>query len=132
MLWSLWEKGVIINMHIHITGEVIDEMTKEDDSAKFHVLGDKTEYEVVAKGRQAFKDYLFVRKHQQVEIEGILEAKRIFLEKAKIRLREEKKRRSENGYQVLEEEPERKEKERDESTRGTDSGDREIQRRESG
>ena len=117
-------------MRIHIKGKVIDEIKKEDDNAKYHVLADKTEYEVVAKGRQAFKDYLFVRKHQQVEIEGILEAKRIFLEKAKIRLREEKKRRNENGYQVLEEESERKDKELDESTRGTDSGDREIQERE--
>lgn len=116
-------------MRIHITGEVIDESVKEDSGTKYHVLADETEYEVVAKGRQAIKDYLFVRKHQQVEIEGILEAKRIFLEKAKIRLREEKKRKSESGCQVLERETEREEKERDESTKRADRGDREIQER---
>lgn len=55
-------------MRLHIKGKVIDEMKKADDSAKYHVLADKTD---------------------------------------------------------------RKEKERDESTRGTDSGDREIQERES-
>lgn len=73
-------------MWIHIAGEVMDEMIEGKNSSRYHILVDGTEYEVIVKGRQAIKDYLFVRKHQQVEIEGTLEAKKIFSEKARIQL----------------------------------------------
>ena len=73
-------------MWIHIAGEVMDEMVEEENSSRYHISADGTEYEVIVKGRQAIKDYLFVRKHQQVEIYGTLKAKKIFSEKTRIQL----------------------------------------------
>lgn len=88
-------------MRIHIAGKVVDDMVEEGNSARYHIRADGTEYEVVARGGQAFKDYLFVRKNQQMEIEGILKAKRIYLEKAKIRLKEKKERQSKAENKAL-------------------------------
>lgn len=110
-----------MNMHVHITGKVVDELVKENDQTKFHIAADGAEYEVVSRGRQAIKDYLFVRKHQQVEVEGILEAKRIFLKKAKICLQQRKMEASM-----------REEKNENEGTNGTDRGSGEIPEREQG
>ena len=73
-------------MWIHIAGEVMDEMVEEENISRYHISADGTEYEVIVKGKQAIKDYLFVRKHQQVEIDGTLESKKIFSEKTRIQL----------------------------------------------
>lgn len=105
-------------MRIHISGEITDDVRKDEDGSRYHISADGTEYEVVTRGRQAIKDYLFVRKHQQVEIEGILEAKRIFIEKAKIRLKNEKECASQKNSG--------REGEKDEDTRGTTNGGKQL------
>lgn len=71
-------------MEIHLSGKVISEMKKGKMGGRYRILSGDDEYEVIVYGKQVFKDYLFVRKNQQVEIDGILEAKKIFLRKAKI------------------------------------------------
>ncbi len=77
-------------MEVHLSGKVISEMKKEKTGGKYRILSGDNEYEVIVYGKQVFKDYLFVRKNQQVEIDGILEAKKIFLKKAKICLQKTK------------------------------------------
>lgn len=71
-------------MEIHLSGKVISEMKKEKMGGKYRILSGNDEYEVIVYGKQIFKDYLFIRKNQQVEIDGIFEAKKIFLRRAKI------------------------------------------------
>lgn len=74
-------------MRVHVSGKVIEEINEGKYGGKYRILSGGEEYEVIVYGRQAFKDYLFVRKNQQVEIDGILKAKKIFLQKAKICLK---------------------------------------------
>ncbi len=81
-------------MKVHVSGRVIEEIKEGKYGGRYRILSDGEEYEVIVYGRQAFKDYLFVRKNQQVEIDGILEAKKIFLQKVKICLNNSKEKKT--------------------------------------
>ena len=67
-----------------ITGEVSGEVYRENGSGKYRITVKDKEYEIVSNGRQALMDYLFLRKGQQVTIEGKQEDDTVHTEKTKI------------------------------------------------
>ena len=67
-----------------VTGEVIDEVCNNKDNGSYHISSGNKEYEIISKGKQALKDYLLIRKGQQVIVEGNQKDNTIHTEKSKI------------------------------------------------
>ena len=65
-------------------GTVTDEAIYEKDKAAYKVMSDDIKYDVVSSGKQAMKDLIFIRKGQEIEIQGNLEGEMIQAEKSKI------------------------------------------------
>ena len=102
-----------------ISARVVTEVTRDRESGRYLVNVGGREYEIVSKGRQAIRDYLFIRKGQSVEIEGKIEGFSICPEKCRISLRE-------NRPQDATEDGE------DENTEGTARGGAELPEGRSG
>ena len=56
----------------------------EKDKVAYKVMSDDIKYDVVSSGKQAMKDLIFIRKGQEIEIQGNLEGEMIQAEKSKI------------------------------------------------
>ncbi|HJC25227.1 MAG TPA: hypothetical protein H9761_16255 [Candidatus Eisenbergiella merdavium] len=87
---------------MEIKGSVTAGVIRDNETGRYKVDVGGREYEVVSKGRQAIKDYLFIRKGQRLEIEGEEENSRIRLEKCKIDIQSECNKNQENAIQEIE------------------------------
>ena len=71
-----------------ISARVVTEVTRDRESGRYLVNVGGREYEIVSKGRQAIRDYLFIRKGQKLEIEGRADGSYIRPEKCRICLKD--------------------------------------------
>lgn len=69
-----------------IKGIVTNEATINQDTAKYSVNMSDNQYVIESSGRQAVKDYIFIRKGQFVEVEGTFMDKCIVSKKTRIEL----------------------------------------------
>lgn len=67
-----------------VKGEVITEVEHAKNTSRYRILHAEGECRIVSEGEQAVHDYLFVRKGQQMEIEGELKKEELHSQKAKI------------------------------------------------
>ncbi len=71
-----------------ISARVTADVTRDKESGRYRVNVGGREYEIVSAGRQAIKDYLFIRKGQKLEIEGRADGPYIRPEKCRICLKD--------------------------------------------
>ncbi|MDO4464624.1 MAG: hypothetical protein Q4C57_08745 [Bacillota bacterium] len=71
---------------MQLSGIVKEEVSLEQDISSYILEGNEECYQVIATGKQALKDYLFVRKGQKVKLEGKEAGGSIIVEQAKIEL----------------------------------------------
>ena len=71
-----------------ISARVVTEVTRDRESGRYLVNVGGRDYEIVSKGRQAIRDYLFIRKGQKLEIEGRADGPYIRPEKCRICLKD--------------------------------------------
>ena len=78
-------------MPMRMIGRVTEDVTRDKEFGRYRINVGGREYEIVSSGRQAIKDYLFIRKGQRVEIEGETEGERIRLIRCRIVLKPDDK-----------------------------------------
>ena len=71
-----------------ISARVTADVTRDKETGRYRVSVGGREYEIVSRGRQAIKDYLFIRKGQKPEIEGTADGPYIRPETCRISLRD--------------------------------------------
>lgn len=69
---------------VSIRGVVIDAVAQEENQSVYRINTGEREYAVLSKGMQAVKDNLFIRKGQQMIIEGQEKEGKILFPKSKI------------------------------------------------
>lgn len=67
--------------HKKICGIVTEEVTQNEEKSLYKICADGQDYEIVSTGRQALKDYLFIRKGQKMEVEGCISSRECSEEK---------------------------------------------------
>lgn len=78
------------NDFIRLRGIVTEGVVKDEKRSRYKLKANGKEYAIVSTGRQAIKDYLFIRKGQHMVIEGKknVSNQKVLSEKSKIILRE--------------------------------------------
>lgn len=71
-----------------IKGIVTNEATLNEDTAMYSVSMSDNQYVIESSGRQAVKDYIFIREGQLVEVEGTIKDKCIVSQKTRIEIKE--------------------------------------------
>lgn len=71
-----------------IKGLVTNEATINQDTAMYSVSMSDNQYVIESFGRQAVKDYIFIREGQLVEVEGTFKDKGIVAQKTRIEIKE--------------------------------------------
>ena len=69
-----------------IKGIVTNDATINQDTAMYSVSMSDNQYVIESSGRQAVKDYIFIREGQLVEVEGTFKDKCIVSQKTRIEL----------------------------------------------
>lgn len=69
-----------------IKGIVTNDATINQDTAMYSVSMSDNQYVIESSGRQAVKDYIFIREGQLVEVEGTFKDKCIMSQKTRIEL----------------------------------------------
>lgn len=71
---------------MYIRGTVKEDASLEQETGAYVLEKDTDSYQMITTGKQAVKDFLFVRKGQKMEIEGKETGGDIYVEQAKIEL----------------------------------------------
>ena len=69
-----------------IIGSVCSDVKYSKGTSKYKIIRNEQEYEVVSFGKQAIKDFIFIKNGQKVEMNGNIVNKKIFPVKEKILL----------------------------------------------
>ena len=67
-----------------IIGSVCSEVKYSEGKSNYKISCSQYEYEVISYGKQAIKDFIFIRKGQNVEVDGNLKKEKIYPIKEKI------------------------------------------------
>ena len=78
----------LIERNMKIKGIVTNEATLNEDTAMYSVSMSDNQYVIESSGRQAVKDYIFIREGQLVEVEGTIKDKCIVSQKTRIEIKE--------------------------------------------
>lgn len=68
-------------------GRVSQDVVRDKDKSIYKIQTDEGEVKVITEGRQAIKDYLFVREGQVVALEGERESNRVYPSESRIVLK---------------------------------------------
>lgn len=80
---------------MRINGKVVEDVFCDEEESKYSIQQDGKRYEIISRGLQAIKDYLFVRKGQSMIIDGNPVGEVVYVEKAHVMLTKE----SEENYE---------------------------------
>ena len=69
---------------IVVEGSVVEEVTEEEEHSHYRIKTKRKEYDVVSNGIQAIKDQIFIRKGQNMVVEGAEKDDVIIARKSKI------------------------------------------------
>ena len=72
---------------VKLKGKVIEEGSMNEQTGCYMIRTDDRSVKVISEGKQAVKDYLFIRMNQEMEIDGTEKDNRVYAKKSWITIK---------------------------------------------